>query len=262
MATRHAWRYLVSAGLIVTSLLAISTRAAALGLVEVAPSEGTPTTTFSFTASGFKGDPEGDDNDAERADYWVTSPDGRVISQDPDDGDDGDEVPYSVRVGRDGVARWAWRAPADAAYGTYTMTARGRASTHEVTITFIVTRTPTSAQAGRVTITPSVSTPGTTFTISASGFKADDDGNDDGNDAEEVAYWINTPDGRVIDRDGNANDDDDDDDRPLRRRANRDGSLTVEWTAPAEAQAGRYTLVLYGRASGLELVVAFEIQAP
>lgn len=90
----------------------------------------------------------------------------------------------------------------------------------------------------------------------ASGFKADGDGDDDGNDAEQVAYWVNTPSGGIIDRDGAANDDD----TRLLPRANSDGSLALEWTAPADGAKGSYTLVLRGTTSGVEQTVAFTLR--
>lgn len=85
----------------------------------VSPEVGRRGMTFLFTASGFR--------IGEEVSVWLNAPDGRVLEAEVDD---------LGRVRGDAVARWSWRAPADAALGGWQMVAQGRDSGFQAVISF------------------------------------------------------------------------------------------------------------------------------
>jgi hypothetical protein len=233
--------------------------AAAATQPSVTPSVSGPGTRFSFVASGFKGDPdEGDDqnNDAEKVSFWINTPDGQTIKATDDTNDKSYE-----RASRDGQAEWSWVAPADALQGAYTLVAHGNESGHEVLIPFqIEGSTRGLLMAESYTVTPSAGTPAASFRFVINGFLGDPkDGDEDkSNNAEKVAFWINTPDGQTI-KAIRAGADEDDFEASV-DRASRSGQVELTWQAPANATPGTYTLVAHGLESEREQVIAFEIR--
>lgn len=79
----------------------------------VVPDSGPPGTQFFFYAEGY--------HQHEGVSYWLTAPDGTIIS--PDDEEDD---PYKARVfaDRDGRIEWMWTAPPDAQPGIWLMVTR------------------------------------------------------------------------------------------------------------------------------------------
>jgi hypothetical protein len=118
---------------------------------------------------------------------------------------------------------------------------------------------PVSAQAQGV-VTPTAGSVGSTFVFNANGFKGDNDSDEDDDDAERVAYWINTPSGAIISQGPDDGDDDDSDKGSYLTKANRDGVLNWEWTAPVDAAPGSYVMVARGLKSGYEVTIPFEVR--
>lgn len=85
----------------------------------VSPEVGRRGMTFLFTASGFR--------IGEEVSVWLNAPDGRVLPA---------EVEDLGAVRGDAVARWSWRAPADAMLGGWQMVAQGRDSGFQAVISF------------------------------------------------------------------------------------------------------------------------------
>ncbi|NJP05521.1 MAG: hypothetical protein HC837_07825 [Chloroflexaceae bacterium] len=205
----------------------------------VEPKVGTPGTWFDFYGTGF------DDN--ERVSFWANGPDGRIDSNDSR---------YAVVTNEDGRADWRWRAPGDAAPGTWAIVAFGNDSDHEVVLTVQITRpgeappseapqppeeTPMPAETPGETppadadanVEPKEGSPGTEFAFFATGFEG----------GEWVGYWANGPDGRV-----------DSEDNAYAVFANDDGRADWNWRAPEDAAAGAWQVVARGRESGVEHV--------
>jgi hypothetical protein len=260
--SRMAWLGVLAllAGSLLNLVVAPGVSAAAEAASSVAPAVGGPSMRFSFTASGFKGDLDDDDddksNDAEKVSFWINTPDGQTIRATDDD----DAASYT-RASRAGTVTWAWQAPADALPGAYTLVAHGITSGHDVVIPFAIDGSArgTLITAER-TVTPSAGAAGSSFSFALYGFKGDvDDGEDDQtNNAEEVSFWINLPNGQVIPAVRAGVDADDDNASVV--RASRAGKVELTWQAPANAPLGTYTLVAHGNESDREQVVAFEIQ--
>jgi len=249
-------------GSLLNLVVAPGISAAAEVAASVTPAAGGPNMSFTFVASGFKGDvDDGNDdksNDAERVSFWINTPAGRTIRA----ADDDNAASYA-RASRAGTVRWTWRAPADALPGSYTLVAHGNESGRDVVIPFTI-----DASAGvrgtlitaDHTVTRSAGAAGTSFTFDLYGFKGDvDDGKDDQtNNAELVSFWINQPNGTVI-RAVRAGVDKDDENASV-VRASRAGKATLTWKVPANALPGTYTLVAFGNDSERQQVVAFEIR--
>lgn len=109
-----------------------------------------------------------------------------------------------------------------------------------------------SVQAAVTTITD-VGVPGTPFTFNATGFRGN----------EPIAYWINTPDGKVISTDpletpdqfGKTT-------KPLVTESDADGNVIIYWTAPSNALVGSYSLVVQGLETSRQSVVSFKLNPP
>lgn len=108
-------------------------------------------------------------------------------------------------------------------------------------------------------VTPRDGVPGVRFTFVAPGFiGAVPDEDADENTGEQIAYWINLPDGRVISTERHEGKGADDDTmRPMIARANGYGEVTIRWTSPGDAMAGPYSLVMHGLDSDFEVVLPF-----
>lgn len=259
---RMAWLGVLALllGSLLNLVVAPGISAAAEAAASVTPAAGGPDMSFTFVASGFKGDvDDGNDdksNDAERVSFWINTPDGRTIRA----AKDSDAKSYA-RASRAGTVTWTWRAPADALPGSYTLVAHGNDSGRDVVIPFTIDSGARAAlMTADRTVTPYAGAAGTRFTFDLYGFIGDvDDGKDDRtNNAEEVSFWINQPNGQVI-RAVRAGVDKDDDKASV-VRASRAGKATLTWLAPANALPGTYTLVAFGNESERQQVVAFEIR--
>lgn len=112
-------------------------------------------------------------------------------------------------------------------------------------------------------VTPTEGVPGVRFVFTAPGFRGaglkDDQKTSLG---EEIAYWINLPDGKVIAtqlQKGKGNESDKQ--VPMVTRANGYGEVTIRWDAPNAAMTGPYSMVMRGVDSKVEVVVPFTIHA-
>jgi hypothetical protein len=209
----------------------------------VQPTQGPAGTTFSFFARGL-------DNNAEFA-FWATAPNGEVLGSEE----------YRTRSFGD-RADWTWTSPGDAPSGVWAMVIQPRDKEEDddeekeenrrkaKTIQFVIgdgsapapapapndpAPAPSSDQGA---VQPAVGAPGTQFAFFATGF--------DG--SERVGFWVNGPDGTVIDdSDGNTT-------------ANSDGRADWRYTAPGDAAPGVYTMVARGVESDVERVIVFQIQ--
>jgi hypothetical protein len=222
---------------------------------------GVPGSNFTFRGGGFKGgDKDNKDEAGEQLAYWITTPSGAVIDHrhlDDEDDQAHTEKPYLTHARHDGSVILSWRAPADSAIGMYALTIHGQSSQRELVFPFLIK--PQSAMT--VTqhgITPATGAAGTTFEVRATGFGKGATKSDDG---ERAAYWINLPDGGVIATEERTTESDYGNiARPLLHTANHDGIMTLYWTAPADAVAGNYSIVLHGLDTQLEVVIPFTLR--
>lgn len=253
----------------------------------VTPAAGVAGTTFTFVATGFKGssstvtNPTERQKDAEHGEvvtYWVNLPDGSVISSAPTDGaaqgksgDKNKTSAFTARADRTGQVELAWMAPASAMPGSYSLVIYGLDSQYQVVIPFSVA--PGSALAlVPGSVAPATGIGGTTFTFVATGFngsshsvKHPTERQKDAERGEDVTYWINMPDGTVLNStptDGAAQGKAGDKDKTsaFTARADRTGRVQLSWVAPAGAQPGSYSLVIHGLDSQYEAVIPFTIQ--
>jgi hypothetical protein len=241
--------------------------AAAAGTVQpsVTPTAGGPNTRFTFTVDGFKGDPDEGENDnannAEMVSFWINMPGGQAFRAVDDSAEVDAEDQGVAQASREGQATLNWRAPANLPAGAYTLVAYGKESGYQAVVPFrIEGSTRGIMMATSAAVTPNGGAAGTSFTFTLGGFNGDlDDGEEDNaNNAEEVAFWINTPDGQTFRAIG-AGRDDDDEDASL-EQASRDGTVEWTWQAPADATPGIYTLVAHGLESEREQTIAVEIR--
>ena len=186
----------------------------------IQPSVGRPGQLFRFYAIGFE--------EGEPVDTHVLAPDGRDASK-------GLQVLSYAQGGRvDG----SWIAPDNpSGYGAWRVVLRGEKSKVERAIPFTLEPAPApNRPAPRVS--PEVGRPGMLFIFDAAGFQP----------GERLSAWVNTPDGKIAGLDeGDLN------------PATSDGRASWSWTAPTNAAPGAYSMVIHGRASGIEQVVAFTI---
>lgn len=112
-------------------------------------------------------------------------------------------------------------------------------------------------------VTPAAGVPGVRFTFTASGFRGatpSEDAKD--NRGEQLAYWINTPDGKVIATEPRAHESDyGSSTRPMLAWANGYGDITLRWTSPDSAVPGPYSMVIHGLKSDVEVVIPFAMRA-
>jgi hypothetical protein len=209
--------------------------------IEVRPDAGQPGTRFRFFATGFdSGVDEADDSDEAEEDpevvsIWINAPDGSVTT----DGIGGksDIVPGSGRVD------WYWDSPENAQSGTWSAVAFGNRSEVEQVITFEISpdapaEVPSDPERLDANVQPNAGPGGTTFSFFATGF----------DEGEELAIWVNTPDGRAVDANV----------EELFEAASG-GRADWYWTAPEDAQVGMWSMVARGKESGVEYVIPFEI---
>ncbi len=184
--------------------------------VVVTPAAAGPGATFRFTVGSL--------TPGEGFGPWVRGPDGR----DRDIGASGSFV--RVVVGPDGRLSWEWTAPADVAPGQWRSLARGETSGTVVEVPFTITGQGPPAPERRAE--PAVGGPGTTFSFAVGGFQP----------GEVGGSWLNTPSGARIDG------------TPY-LKVDGAGVARWTWTAPANAQAGRWQAVTRGEESRREVVL-------
>ena len=136
------------------------------------PTQGLPTTTFTFRADGY--------NHGEQIGIWINSPSGKIA-----------KLP-SIITNDNGSASWHWTAPADAEIGTWVMVGQGHDSGVSNTISIDVI-----AVAANGSVDPTEGAPGTTFTFTARGYLPN----------EHIGIWANTPSRNVIDANPNISSD-------------------------------------------------------
>jgi len=233
----------------------------------VTPAVGGPSTRFTFVADGFKGDPDDGENDnsnnAEMVSFWINLPGGQALRAVEDGAGEDAENKGTAQASRAGQAELTWRAPANMPAGAYTLVAHGNESGHEAVIPFrLEGSTRGIMMAAPATVTPNGGPAGASFTFVIGGFNGDlDEGKDDNtNNAEKVAFWINTPDGQTIRAFRAGLDEDDDAEDATLEQASRAGTVEWTWQAPADATPGIYTLVAHGLESEREQVIAVEIR--
>ena len=246
---------------------ALSTAAAPVQ-PSVTPNAGGPNTRFTFVVSGFQGDPDDGDgdtvNDAEKVSFWINMPDGHAFRAVRDGAKADSDDKGVAKASRAGQAELTWRAPENLPAGAYTLVAHGNQSGYEVVVPFQIQGNARGIlMTAPASVTPNIGSAGTTFSFVIGGFKGDpDDGDDDKtNDAEKVAFWINTPDGQSIRaiRTG-LKSEDKDQEKATVDQAYRDGTVVWSWQALADAAPGIYTLVAHGLQSEREQVIAIEIR--
>lgn len=225
------------------------------------PPWGVPGSTFTFKGVGFKGGDKDNPNEAgERIVVWINAPDGTIISTrhlEEKDAEGNADVPLAARARHDGTVIFPWTAPMSSKVGPYTVVLHGLSSGVEQVLPFMIM--PQAAlTTTEHTISPTVGQPGTNFEITAAGFAK---GAKPGDPGEQVTYWINLPDGRVISTEVRpARGKEDARTVPLMVRARNNGTVRLSWEAPADAPAGAYTIVLHGLTSQEEVVIPFTIR--
>ncbi|MEM8531151.1 MAG: hypothetical protein AAGF95_09935 [Chloroflexota bacterium] len=224
MNIKYVFRSIVAL-FVLASAIAIPQSVAAEDLA-VEPTEGSQGTTFSFSGIGYEAE--------ESISFWLTTPNGDTI---------GDEA-YRTTAGEDGSAFWTWRAPDDAAFGTWVMVGFGNSTRTARTISFTINRPeglpdePTGS-----TVEPLEGPLETNFTFSGSGFVAD----------ERISFWATSPNGAVVGDDG------------YTATADSSGVAQWTWTAPerddANATPGRWHMVGFGNESQVSVIIPFTVVA-
>ncbi|MEI6777815.1 MAG: hypothetical protein WCK70_13025 [Chloroflexales bacterium] len=234
--------------------------AGALGFAGVVPSyaqtttttviEGVPGVEFTFQAAGFRAN--------EDISFWINTPDGKVISTEPLDQTNNfgnSTKPMTTWADANGSVTINWTAPMNALTGDYSLVIRGIQSKYQQVISFRLNKQG-SQTVTQYDVVPASGQTGTVFVFHATGFRGS--ANIDG---EQVSFWINTPDGKIISTEplietsptGNTT-------KPLVAQANSDGIVKMFWSAPADALPGNYSLVAHGIVSQREVVIAFRVQ--
>lgn len=185
------------------------------------PPSGPSGTTFRFNVSGLNPD--------ERFGPWVRGPDGRDRAIGAIDDD-----LFTVIVDADGRLNWEWTAPANSPPGAWRALARSRTSATVVEVPFTLTGAAPPAPVR--SLEPAFGAPGTTFSIVVGGLRP----------GEVAGGHLVTPAGVPLDGE------------PYTIVDNA-GVARWSWTAPAEAQAGRWQAVTRGADSRIEVVLDLTI---
>lgn len=164
--------------------------------------------------------------------------------------------PLLAQAGHDGDVKITWTAPLSAPAGNYTMVIHGLDSAVERVIPF--TLMPTGSMTDmQHSVTPVSGPGGTQFIFQAAGFLK----TSKNSDGERVSYWINTPSGAVIATEARSGTSDyGHDTKPLLAHSNKDGVAKIFWTAPADLQPGKYSLVVHGLTSQRQVLIPFAIE--
>jgi hypothetical protein len=215
---RAAFRFVAAAALLVGALVAAFPAAVAQAAGTADPPAGQPGTLFTFTADGYRVN--------EKVGTWVNTPDGAVRV-----------IDTSIKADKDGRATWQWRAPNSAAAGTWRMVGKGEESRVENVIAVqIAIPGPTATPAGQPPAAegavPPSGVPGTTFAITAVGFRP----------GEKIDTWANTPGGSQRDV-------------PTYLFADSRGAARWLWVSPADAEGGTWQLIGRGVDTRVERIV-------
>jgi hypothetical protein len=230
----------------------------------VTPRDGVPGVRFTFTAPGFVGavpDEDADENTGERISYWINLPDGTVISTEKHVGkgaDDDSYRPLLARANGYGEVTIRWTSPGDAMAGPYSLVMHGLESNFEVMLPFTM-HSEGWQTVLQTDVRPTSGVAGTTFQFVATGFEPA--AVDDDNTGERVAYWFNTPDGKVIGVEkrsgktpyGNET-------KPLLHEADGSGTVNLVWSSPKDLKPGVYSIVIHGLDSHHEVLMPFSIK--
>lgn len=215
----------VTALLVLITLIAVPRAVTAQADAAVIPPVGGPGTEFAFFATDFE--------DGEKVGYWLNAPDGSIVATDEE-----------TFANDDGRADWTWDSPDNAMLGTWEIVAEGEESGTTWVIPFeIESGLPESGDpAPRITdgdyaVEPPVGPPGTEFEFFATGFESN----------ELVGFWLNAPDGSVVDIEGKAD-------------TTEGGRVDWSWDSPDDAMRGTWEMVVRGVDSNLEQVIPFEIR--
>jgi hypothetical protein len=186
----------------------------------ITPTSGAPGTTFTVVVGGFK--------PSERVGSWLNQPDGSRL----------EATPYIVADDK-GVATWSWKAPVNAASGTWQAVTHGRDGGLEVVLPFTVSGTnpaPAGPDAPTITLSPTTVHPGDNLTISVTGFGHN----------ENIFYWATRPDGLPLEN---------------RPSAESDGNGNGSWVykVPNNAVAGTWLMNVLGDSSGRSAQAAFTV---
>ncbi len=196
----------------------------------VEPSRANAGSRFAFFAEGYE--------PREIVAFWFNAPDGTLIA---------DERGFRVRATENGRADWTWLSPQNAQPGRWQAVAVGERSGVQRTIPFDIlppvgggggdeTPNPNPPDRGA---SPAVGTPDETMAFFAEGFRP----------RELVLFWANSPDGKVVGRNGN------------RVQANNDGRVDFFWRVPKDATPGTWQMVAYGNRSETTRIILFEVGA-
>ncbi|NJN67299.1 MAG: hypothetical protein HC884_11605 [Chloroflexaceae bacterium] len=184
---------------------------------------GEPGTTFTFVARG-------EFQPWEQVGSWFIQPDGTRLDADQGISADGNGQIYRV-----------WTAPMDAMEGDWVFRARGINTLFQVDIAFHIDRSGyTLPPVPGYEVAPARGPRGTVFWFRADGFVP----------GERVGMWLILPDGRRQDY------------RPrewMFADAER-GEFVWEWTAPADAPTGSWTMAIRGVSSRVQWNIPFVIE--
>ncbi len=163
----------------------------------------------------------------ERVDVWATDPQQGVVRGKYADADNQGYVTISFWV------------PVDAVGGQWVLTARGDRSAAPITVAFEVVGRAPQSETFQAKVAPPGGLAGTTFMFAATGFDTD----------ERVSYWITDPNGVIF--------------QSFHRGTEADdGRVDFSWTAPDDAQAGRWVMTMQGYDTNRARAVPFYIHAP
>jgi hypothetical protein len=163
----------------------------------------------------------------ERVATWATAPDGSVYSGD-----------YFYAARADGTAELTFNVPGEALGGRWGFTAYGDRSQTPAIANFDVQANQSADSAPRDTVAPAAGPPGTEFRFNVYGFRGD----------EAISYWITGPDGKVFDA------------NPNKKKADKNGKASVQWTAPTSAPRGVWVITIQGIKSNRAKGVRFEVR--
>lgn len=230
----------------------------------VTPTDGVPGVRFTFVAPGFIGavpDEDAGENSGEQIAYWLNLPDGTVISAERHEGkgaEDDTMRPMLARANGYGEVTVRWSSPDTAMVGRYSLVMRGLESDFEVVLPFTMHADGWQTEL-QTNVTPSAGPAGGEFRFVATGFQpavVDDDST-----GEEVAYWFNTPDGKVLGMEKRSGKSQMGSEyKPMRHFADEDGAVNLVWSAPKDLKPGVYSIVLHGLNSHHEVLMYFSIR--
>jgi hypothetical protein len=162
----------------------------------------------------------------ERVAFWITAPDGAVLSGD------------YASANRDGIVIFDFQVPSNALGGRWAITAYGDDSQTPTIATFEVNGRVAEPTTLIAAVNPLSGPPGTTFAFAATGFDKQ----------ERISYWFTGPDNKVYDPSSQEN------------SATKEGRIDFTWTAGATLPKGRWVVTIQGVRSGLARGIPFEIR--